>query len=41
MKIMKFVGITIAELAGREAEVGKISGSRSTGPGQRTQGNLA
>lgn len=41
MKIMTSVGITIAELASREAEVGKTSGSRSTGPVQETEGNMA
>lgn len=37
---MAFVGIAIAELASREAEVGKTSGSRSTGPAQETERNM-
>lgn len=40
MKIMTFVGTAIAQLASREAEVGKTSGSRSTGPAQETEGNI-
>lgn len=35
------VGLRTAELASREAEVGKTSGTRSTGPVQGTEGNLA
>lgn len=41
MKITTYVGITTAELASREAEVGKTSESMSTGPVQGTEGNLA